>query len=87
MSRGMEVLIILPSFVLPVAAAVAYVENIFSTTSLTEFIFGKRPCAISLINGTIAVKLSFSFMILYVATVVVLAVESNLVELHCKSIR
>ena len=83
MSRGMEVLVIVPSFVLKIAAAVAYVEAIFSTASLTELIFGTTPCAIFLIDGIIAVKSSFSFTILCVVKVIALAVESNLVELHC----
>ena len=87
MSRGMEVLIIVPNFVLPVAAAVAYVRSRFFTASLTEPIFGTTPCAMLLIDGNIELKSSFSFMILCVALVVALAVESNLVELHFRSVR
>ena len=87
MSHGMEVLNIVPSFVLPVAAAIAYVKAIFSEAPLTEHIFGTTPCAILLIDGIIAVKSSFSFMILCAAIVVALAVESSLVELHCRSVR
>ena len=85
MSRGMEVLIIVLSFVLPVAAA--YVESIFSTESLTELIFETTPFAFLVIDGIIAVKSSFSFLILCVTIVVTLAVASNLVEVHCRSVR
>ena len=56
-SRGSEVVMIVPSFVVSDAVAFAYVETIFSTASVTELIFGTTPCAIVLIKSIIAESL------------------------------
>ena len=63
----------------PLFVAVAYVDDIFSTASLTELILGASPCATLFIAGNNADRSLESFVILSVETVVTFVALSTLV--------
>ena len=63
----------------PLFVAVAYVDDIFSTASLTELILGASPCATLFIAGNDADRSLESFVILSVETLVTFVALSTLV--------